>query len=229
MANRLRDEALAQEIRTALAEHISLHDIRIDLHVDGGVAHVAGEVANAAVRRQLREVMGRVRQVHAVWETLQLAGQPRPVIVDIGCGDHKQIPSSLGVDYFRSRAADMRANIECGLPFRDQSVDQVYAVQVLEHVRDLIGLMNEIHRVLKPDGVLHVMVPYWKSVNAVADPTHVRFFNPQTFKFFCRPYPQSRCFRPLMIATNEIDVFADLQPVVEGETVSELELARFFD
>lgn len=229
MANRLQDEALAHDIRMVLAEHIELREVGIELRVDGGVAHVSGEVANDTIRQRLREVIGRVRHVHAVWDTFHLAGQPRPVIIDIGCGDHKQIPWALGVDFYRSREANLRANIERGLPFRDHSIDQVYAVQVLEHVHDLLGLMNEIHRVLKPGGVLHVMVPYWKYVNAVADPTHVRFFNPQTFKFFCRPYPNMRLFRPLLVSTNEIDVFADFQPVQEGETVSDLELARFFD
>lgn len=75
-------------------------------------------------------------------------------------------------------------------------------ILVLEHVRELVGLMNDTHRALKPDGVLYVMVPHGHFINAIADPTRVRFFHPQTFKYFYREMPGVRPFQPLSVATT---------------------------
>lgn len=123
-----------------------------------------------------------------------------------------------------------RSQIERGLPFRDDRVDQVYAVHFLEHVDHLLAVMNEIHRVLRSDGVLHAMVPHGGCVNAVADPTHCRFFHRQTFKFFCGPYPGLRMYRPLVVSQTAEDLYADPQPIKDGASPCPPEwLARFFD
>jgi SAM-dependent methyltransferase len=70
------------------------------------------------------------------------------------------------------------------LPFPDNRFDEIYASHVLEHVRNLLPLMDELWRVIKANGVLKVWVPHWKSENAFTDPTHVRYFTPRTFYFF---------------------------------------------
>jgi hypothetical protein len=89
--------------------------------------------------------------------------------------------------------------------------------------------MAEIRRVLRPGGVLHAIVPRWDVVNAVADPTHVRLFHPQTFKYFCVARSGRPLFRPLLVACDEASVFADLQPVTgDEEPPDATELARFF-
>lgn len=224
----LRDAAIAADVEEVLRDDPVLQELRLALRVHGGVAHVSGRVPSAAVRARLRQVIGRVRGVNAVWERVQIEGAPSPCVLDLGCGSHKQ-PGAIGVDRHRHAAVDVVAHLEHGLPFADDSVDQVYAIHFLEHVRDLLHLMNEVHRVLRRDGVLHVMVPHWQCVNAVADPTHCRLFHRQTFKFFCRPYPGLRPFRPLLVGESREDLFADLQPLKGEATVSEAALARFFD
>jgi len=52
-------------------------------------------------------------------------------------------------------------NLAKGIPFADSSVDVVYHSHVLEHLdRDVaVGFVREIARVLKPGGVLRVVVP----------------------------------------------------------------------
>lgn len=45
------------------------------------------------------------------------------------------------------------------LPFGDGSFDRVIASEVLEHVPDDLGVMAELHRVLKPGGMLAATVP----------------------------------------------------------------------
>lgn len=46
------------------------------------------------------------------------------------------------------------------LPFRSGTVDLVIAQEVLEHVDDFLGLVREIHRVLRPDGRFVCQVPF---------------------------------------------------------------------
>jgi SAM-dependent methyltransferase len=45
------------------------------------------------------------------------------------------------------------------LPFEDNSFDKVICSEVLEHIPDYQGVLKEIDRVLKPNGVLAVSVP----------------------------------------------------------------------
>lgn len=226
----LRDAAVAADIREVLTNHLALRALEVDLVVRGGVAHVRGQAASCAERTLARRTIARVRGVNAVWDRLHVPGEESPQMLDLGCGSRKQVDEAVGVDCHRLPAVDVQARIERGLPFADASIDHVYAVHFLEHVDELLAVMNEIHRVLKPEGVLHVMVPSARHVNALADPTHRRLFHRQTFKFFCRPYPGLRCFRPLGIAETDADLYADLQPLANGAgEPSQEELARFFD
>lgn len=227
----LRDAAIATDICDVLSHHSALCDVtKIDLRVHGGVVHVSGRVDSPAERDRLRNVIARVRGVQAVWDSLAAPPDEPLRTLDIGCGNRKQMPGAIGVDRFRFDAVDVVAHIERGLPFAPDTLDHVYAIHFLEHVDNLLAVMNEIHRVLKPNGVLHVMVPHWQCVNAVADPTHRHLFHRQTFKFFCRPYPGLRPFRPLAVGETDVDLFADLQPIKDDEAAnSEQQLARFFD
>jgi SAM-dependent methyltransferase len=45
------------------------------------------------------------------------------------------------------------------LPFRDRSLDVVMCDEVIEHVVDTDGLLDEIHRVLQPGGMLVLSTP----------------------------------------------------------------------
>lgn len=49
------------------------------------------------------------------------------------------------------------------LKFKKSTFDEVYAIEVLEHVDDLQKVLDEIARVLKVGGKLIVSVPYYKS------------------------------------------------------------------
>jgi SAM-dependent methyltransferase len=226
---KLRDQAIAEDVRQALSDHPALAGLALQVDVDGAVVHLTGSVRTPDERMLARAVVARVRGVLAVWERVAVPGATADRVLDMGCGGTKQVPASVGLDQHRLPGVDLVANLERGLPFTDDSFDQVFAIHVLEHVVDLMRLMNEVHRVLRPRGVLHVITPAHDFVNAVADPTHVRFFDVQTFKYFCCARPGMRVFRPLSVARTPDSVLADLAPVKPGETPSSpLELARHF-
>jgi SAM-dependent methyltransferase len=64
------------------------------------------------------------------------------------------------------------------------SVEALRASHIVEHLVDLVGFINECHRVLVPGGELLVICPYQFSVAAWQDPTHVRAVNEVTFRYF---------------------------------------------
>jgi len=71
------------------------------------------------------------------------------------------------------------------LPFKDNSVDYILMNHTLEHVTNIVHVLNECHRVLKKDAHLEVQVPNVAHpqgiVAAFGDIFHVRFFSPFTF------------------------------------------------
>ena len=79
--------------------------------------------------------------------------------LDIGFGGVKYAPEYIGVDpYFEG--AEVKAFAD-KLPYKDNSVDEIYCSHVLEHVAKLevIPTLKEWHRVLKPQGKLILRVP----------------------------------------------------------------------
>lgn len=224
---RLRDERIAAELRDTLAHDPRTAAIQLDLGVRGGVAHVAGLVDTEAQRGFLRRFMRRQAGLHGVWDRLGIAGES-PAVLDIGCGGTKQWPGAIGLDSEPGPGVDCVADLEARLPFADDSFDNVFAVHVLEHIRDLLGLMRELHRIVRPSGVLHVLSPHWRFVNAVADPTHCRYMDVQTMKYFCGAKAGVLPWRPLMTGAAEDNIFADMQPVKGGPLAGPDELARWF-
>ena len=69
-------------------------------------------------------------------------------------------------------------------PFDDNSVDYVLAMAVIEHLEDMKGFMEEIHRILKPGGKLRFRVPLAFTHIDSKDPTHKQHITPDTFNQF---------------------------------------------
>ena len=110
--------------------------------------------------------------------------------LDLGCGRYKE-PGFIGVDKYKIVNPDIVCDIEIEkLPFDDSTVAKIRSSQVFEHIVKLNEVLAECHRVLKPDGVLEIEVPYWSSEGAFRDPTHVRFFSEKSFEYW---RPESEC------------------------------------
>jgi len=108
----------------------------------------------------------------------------KPVILELGCGRKKR-PGAIGIDRVDLPGVDIVADIEDGLAFiPDSSVDEIYALSCLEHIRNFEELMSEITRVLKEGGKTFVYVPHFSSPYYYSDPTHTRFFGLYTFYYF---------------------------------------------
>ena len=64
-------------------------------------------------------------------------------------------PGAVGIDKNPRTAADVLCDIDrAALPFRDNVFDEVRAIHVIEHVADVIAVMEEFHRVTRMGGTI---------------------------------------------------------------------------
>ena len=104
-------------------------------------------------------------------------------ILDLGCGKKKRA-GSIGVDWSDRHDADVIHDLNVfPYPFEGASVDMVYIDNTLEHLDDPIAVMGELYRIVKPSGIVKVIVPYFRSVSAFIDPTHKHFFTVESFSY----------------------------------------------
>lgn len=98
---------------------------------------------------------------------------PSKLILDCDCGFRKRTYANVIcfdiVDYISTDVIGVGEQ----LPFRDNSFDVVMSYAVLEHVTDPQRCMNEMHRVLKPGGLLYFQACFMQPLHGY--PSH--YFN----------------------------------------------------
>ncbi len=123
--------------------------------------------------------------------------------VDLGCGRAKA-PGFAGMDRVALPGVDVVHDLEdVPWPFPDASVEALRASHVLEHVRDLIPVIEEAHRVLVPGGSFEIIVPHWDTDGAHQDPTHLRFFAPGSFDYFRPDHPMNYISRARFVIVSK--------------------------
>ena len=111
-----------------------------------------------------------------------------PYRVDLGCGKWKP-EGYIGVDISPSSKADIIADLTRRFPFPASTVDVVRAHDTIEHLPDRIHTMNEIWRVCKDGALVDLKVPSTDGRGAFQDPTHVSFWNRNSFMYYCVEFP----------------------------------------
>lgn len=102
--------------------------------------------------------------------------------LDIACGKNKK-SGFVGVDIWDG--ADIVADLEkFPWPFEDNSVDEIFCSHYIEHTPDLISFANELYRIMKVGAKAEIIAPYYSSIRAWQDPTHLRAISENTFLYF---------------------------------------------
>lgn len=116
------------------------------------------------------------------------------IVLDLGCGNNKTIPSAIGVDMIPAdqeintlskaiSVADVNADVSEPLPFSDEYADTIIARHILEHLIDSIKVLKDWHRVLKKGGKLIVAVPNEEIHRTIPmNVEHVHGFTPSSMR-----------------------------------------------
>jgi SAM-dependent methyltransferase len=87
------------------------------------------------------------------------------LVVNIGSGNSPRQDKVVNVDMIDYENVDIVCDIH-DLPFKDNSIDAVMSLAVLEHVREPAVVLKEVHRVLKPGGRVFSVIPFMQPFHA---------------------------------------------------------------
>jgi SAM-dependent methyltransferase len=121
--------------------------------------------------------------------------------LNIGSSDRTK-EGFVNLDIIAKQGVDIVCDLNDGIPLKDNVVTEVYAGHVLEHVDDIVKIMEEIYRVCRAGAIIKIKVPYFKSIGAFKDPTHRRFFTEETFYYFSRDKMRERNLPDYNIRAN---------------------------
>lgn len=119
----------------------------------------AGMLQRYARRREglYRWLRPPVPVVHNPAEPVLDPGAGPSLLVGAAGGDRRA--GFIGLDLFAGTGVHLRADLE-RLPFGNDAIAAIECDAVLEHVRQVDRAVAELHRVLRPGGLLHVVVPF---------------------------------------------------------------------
>ena len=105
--------------------------------------------------------------------------------LNLGC-NQAALQGWINVDAYNFIGIDVIADLENRWPWNDDSVHYIRAYDIFEHLHNPIHTMNEAWRVLAHGGILEVLVPSTDSRGAFQDPTHVSFWNINSFLYYSK-------------------------------------------
>ncbi len=104
--------------------------------------------------------------------------------LDIGCGQAKT-PGAVGIDILPAPGVDIVHDLNAlPWPVEANRFETIICSHVIEHLHDIVRVMNEIHRVGKPGARVKIITPHFSNLNSWEDPTHTRHLARRSFNFF---------------------------------------------
>lgn len=120
------------------------------------------------------------RSIHKLAEKFADSLGPQPFRKIDLCGGIDPAPGYLSLDLASGQDLNSR------WPLEDSSVGVIRANDAIEHLQDPVNTMNEAFRVLAPGGFFLINVPSTDGRGAFQDPTHVSFWNENSFWYYTR-------------------------------------------
>jgi len=114
-----------------------------------------------------------------------------PKRLNVGAGRDAK-PGWLNLDCVALPGIEVVADLEqCRsnpLPLEADSIEEFLLSHVIEHIRDVLPMMQELYRVAVPDAKMVIRCPYGGTDDAWEDPTHVRPYFINSFGYFSQPF-----------------------------------------
>jgi len=104
--------------------------------------------------------------------------------LNLGCGNTRK-ERYIGVDIAKKGTADIVCDLNKAMPFRYNSIEEIYMSHVLEHLDDPVKTMEELYRILAPGGMLKLVLPF-PSAAIAKNMLHRHGFMPNDFAMFDR-------------------------------------------
>ena len=113
--------------------------------------------------------------------------------LDIGCCDKKQPGGYVGMDIRKGKGVDIVHDAEVvPYPLPKECCSSIIISHLIEHMcpRKIMKVMNELWRIMKPEGHLFISMPYGGSQGFWQDPSHCHAWNEASVYYFS-PHPAS--------------------------------------
>lgn len=120
------------------------------------------------------------------------------------CGGHSKPDGYESVDLDN---ADIIGDLNTRWPFEDGTVGLFRAHDAMEHLKDPIHTMKEAYRCLAPNGWFLTQTPSTDGRGAFQDPTHVSFWNSNSFWYYTRAEQAKYIGTPVKFQLNRIKNF----------------------
>lgn len=123
---------------------------------------------------------------------------PKGILLDLGCRDRKE-KNFVGMDSREFPGVDILQDLQkFPYPLDDESCLTIKAAHVIEHIKPclILKFMDELWRILKPNGQLAISAPYAGSPGYFQDPTHCTMITERTFQHFDPAYPLYSQYNP---------------------------------
>ncbi len=101
--------------------------------------------------------------------------------LNLGCGK-VLLSDCVNVDYKNLEGVDEIVDLEeTPWKWEKDSVDSLYLLHFIEHVRNPLAVLLECHRVLKPGGTLFIKVPFYRGLYGIPQLDHHSYWGYMTF------------------------------------------------
>jgi SAM-dependent methyltransferase len=96
--------------------------------------------------------------------------------LNIGCGKDIR-PGYVNIDMFPLSDEVDKVDVNWGLPYPDNTFDEVVCYKVMASVDDMLYVMREIHRVCKPNALVYCKDAYYNCQSSHSLVANKRFFS----------------------------------------------------